>query len=40
MTNQEADIFGAIEKLAHLKEKGILTDNEYGAKKAELLSRL
>ncbi len=40
MTNQEADIFGAIEKLAHLKEKGILTDDEYSSKKAELLSRL
>jgi hypothetical protein len=39
-TNQEADIFGAIEKLAHLKDKGILTDAEYSAKKAELLSRL
>jgi len=40
VTAQEADIFGAIEKLAHLKEKGILTDNEYSSKKAELLSRL
>lgn len=39
-TNQEADIFGAIEKLANLKDKGILTDDEYSAKKAELLSRL
>jgi len=39
-TNQEADIFGAIEKLANLKEKGILTDTEYSAKKAELLARL
>jgi hypothetical protein len=38
--NQEADIFGAIEKLAHLKDKGILTDAEYSAKKAELLARL
>lgn len=38
--NQEADIFGAIEKLANLKNKGILTDAEYNAKKAELLSRL
>ncbi len=37
---QEADIFGAIEKLASLKDKGILTDHEYNAKKAELLSRL
>jgi len=39
-TNQEADIFGAIEKLAQLKDKGILTDDEYSAKKAELLARL
>ncbi len=37
---QEADIFAAIEKLAALKEKGILTDSEYSAKKAELLARL
>jgi hypothetical protein len=39
-SNQEADIFGAIEKLADLKAKGILTDAEYSDKKAELLSRL
>ena len=39
-TAQEADIFGAIEKLADLKAKGILTDAEYSAKKAELLARL
>ncbi len=38
--NQEADIFSALEKLAKLKQKGILTDNEYSAKKTELLSRL
>ena len=38
--NQEADIFGALEKLAHLKDKGILSDAEYSAKKAELLARL
>jgi Short C-terminal domain len=38
--NQEADIFGAIEKLAQLKDKGILTDAEYSTKKAELLARL
>jgi hypothetical protein len=37
---QETDIFAAIEKLASLRDKGILTDNEYSAKKAELLSRL
>ncbi|MDD5461944.1 MAG: SHOCT domain-containing protein [Methylococcales bacterium] len=40
VTEQEADIFIAIEKLANLKEKGILTDEEYSAKKAELLARL
>jgi len=37
---QDADIFGALEKLANLKDKGILTDSEYSAKKAELLARL
>ncbi|NOT83727.1 MAG: SHOCT domain-containing protein [Methylococcaceae bacterium] len=37
---QEADIFGAIEKLANLKDKGILTDSEFSDKKAELLARL
>jgi hypothetical protein len=36
----EADIFAAIEKLAALKDKGILTDAEYDTKKAELLARL
>ena len=39
-TGKEADIFGAIEKLANLKDKGILTDTEYSTKKAELLARL
>ncbi len=38
--SQAADIFEAIEKLATLKEKGILTDNEFSSKKAELLARL
>jgi len=38
--NQEADIFAAIEKLANLKDKGILTDEEFSAKKVELLARL
>jgi hypothetical protein len=40
LANQEADIFDAIEKLANLKDKGILTDAEYSTKKAELLARL
>jgi Short C-terminal domain len=38
--SQEADIFAALEKLATLKDKGILTDTEYSTKKAELLARL
>lgn len=40
VATQEADIFDAIEKLANLKDKGILTDAEYSSKKAELLARL
>jgi hypothetical protein len=36
----ELDIFDAIERLGALKDKGILTDEEFAAKKAELLSRL
>ena len=40
LENKEVDIFGAIEKLANLKDKGILTDSEYSTKKAELLARL
>ncbi len=39
-TSQDSDIFSAIEKLAVLKDKGVLTDAEYSAKKAELLARL
>lgn len=34
------DIFATIEKLADLHAKGILSDDEYTSKKAELLSRL
>jgi putative oligomerization/nucleic acid binding protein len=34
------EIFAAIEKLAALHAKGILTDGEFGAKKSELLQRL
>lgn len=35
-----ADIIGAIESLAGLHKRGILTDEEFAAKKAELLGRL
>lgn len=39
-TVEEADIFAKIERLAALHVKGILTDEEYHAKKAELLARI
>jgi hypothetical protein len=34
------DIFAAIEKLGALKERGLLTEEEFANKKADLLSRL
>ena len=34
------DILSKIERLADLRQKGILTDEEFAAKKAELLGRL
>jgi Short C-terminal domain len=37
---QESDIFVKIERLADLQQKGILSPEEFAAKKAELLSRL
>jgi hypothetical protein len=39
-TAQETDIFSSIERLAELKQKGVLTEEEFSRKKAELLSRL
>lgn len=36
----DQDVFATIERLADLRAKGILTDDEFQAKKAELLSRL
>jgi Short C-terminal domain len=39
-TAQETDIFAKIERLADLQQKGILSSEEFAAKKAELLSRL
>ncbi len=36
----EIDIFALIEKLGLLKEKGLLTDDEFNEKKKELLARL
>lgn len=37
---QETDLFTKIERLAELQRKGILSQEEFAAKKAELLSRL
>lgn len=34
------DVFATIEKLADLRAKGVLSDEEFAAKKAELLSRV
>ncbi|MET0287286.1 MAG: SHOCT domain-containing protein [Polyangiales bacterium] len=36
----EADIFAKIEKLAALRQKGVLSEEEFSAKKAELLARI
>jgi hypothetical protein len=35
-----ADVFATIERLAELRAKGVLSDDEFNAKKAELLARL
>ena len=34
------DIFASLEKLAALQSRGIVSEQEYASKKAELLSRL
>jgi hypothetical protein len=39
-TGEEADIFAKIERLADLHRKGVLSEQEFSAKKAELLARL
>jgi hypothetical protein len=39
-TDDASSILALIERLGALKEKGILTEEEFAAKKAELLSRL
>jgi hypothetical protein len=36
----EADVFSAIERLGKLRADGLLTEDEFAAKKAELLGRL
>jgi hypothetical protein len=39
-SGQEGDIFAAIERLADLRQKGVLTEQEFTTKKSELLGRL
>lgn len=39
-SGNQQDVFATIEKLADLRAKGILSDDEFNAKKAELLSRV
>ncbi len=34
------DIFALLERLADLRAKGVLTEDEYSSKKAELLARV
>lgn len=36
----QADVFSALERLGQLHQSGILSDEEFRAKKAELLARL
>lgn len=38
--SSSSEVIAALEKLGDLKSKGILTEDEFAAKKAELLSRL
>ena len=40
MASQDEDILSTIERLAKLRDAGALTDEEFSAKKAELLARL
>lgn len=40
VASKEQDIFAKIERLAELKQKGILSEDEFTKKKAELLDRL
>lgn len=40
VSNMESDIYAAIERLSALKSQGILTENEFSAKKTELLARI
>jgi hypothetical protein len=38
--DRETDVLSMIERLAELRQKGILSEEEFAAKKAELLARI
>ena len=38
--DEAADVFKSLEKLGKLKEQGVITEEEFEAKKKELLDRL
>lgn len=40
MEDEAADVYRSLEKLGELKEKGVITEAEFEAKKKELLDRL
>jgi hypothetical protein len=39
-SESESDVFAKLERLGALKQQGVITDEEFAAKKAELLSRI
>jgi hypothetical protein len=39
-TDDQGDVFANIEHLAELRQRGVLSEEEFSSKKAELLSRL
>jgi hypothetical protein len=39
-TEAEQDVFAKLERLSMLRQQGVLTDDEFAAKKAELLARI
>ncbi len=39
-TSEQADIVAMLERLAGLRDKGVLSEDEFAAKKRELLARL
>jgi hypothetical protein len=40
VAEQAGDVFSMVERLGHLKDKGLLSAEEFDAKKRELLTRI